>query len=74
MTQLNKTQQLLMWDLLFETFPAPGGSGSGGSVGYLGVYPSPLRLRDAGARVLAAAPSPKGYTPPLQQREAHSHI
>lgn len=25
MTQLNKTQKLLMWDLLFETFPAPGG-------------------------------------------------
>lgn len=42
--------------------------------GYLCVYPSPLRLRDVEARGLAAALSPKGYTPPLQQREAHSHI
>lgn len=35
------------------------------------MYPCPLHLRDVEARDLAAALSPKGNTPPLQQREPH---
>jgi len=30
--QRNKTQKLLMWDLLFKTFPSPSGNGRGDGI------------------------------------------
>lgn len=64
-----------MWDLLFKTFPRSLGEMEVEIVyGYLWMYPCPLHLRDAEASGLAAALSPKGNTPPLQQREPHIHI